>query len=254
MSRISRIRAAVCCFIALFLACPLQAEARSFTVFTNNAPPFKFLKDGKPSGMAGDLLMHLLKITGHAVARTRATTMNHFLESDYRQKDAVFLSLSQKHQQGNRFKWVGPIFTATSGIVVKRSRRIRLARISDAKTLVLSSVIDSGPERTLLGAALSEQRFLRFKRPEEAVMALVNDQADGLLLATAAAYWFLGRQGIDTSDYETALTLDPIPLYFAFHPDTPDAVIEELQKALDAMRQTDAEGMSPYLKIVSKYY
>lgn len=254
MPTVLRIRFMVCCILACLLAPALPASADSFTVFTNNVPPFKFLENGAPSGMAGDLLKHLFAATGQTIAATRSTTMHRFLTDEHQKPGTVFLALSKSHRQGHIFKWVGPIFKAASGIVIKRSRHIRLARIADARGLVLASVIGSAPEEMLMGTAFAADQFLRFKSPQEAIRALVEDRADGLLLATAPAYHLMTRAGIDTDDYETALTLDAIPLHFAFHPDTPDAVIERLQAALDAMKQSDGTGMSPYLKIVSKYH
>jgi polar amino acid transport system substrate-binding protein len=243
-----------CCTTAFLFALPHLAAAQSFTVITNSVPPFKFLKNGKPSGMAGDLLTYLFRITGHSVAQSRSIPMAQFLHGGYKEPGSVFLSLSKGHQQNHGFKFVGPIFTAKSGIIVKKSSQFRLARIHDAKAMILASVINSAPEKGLMGTALEEKHFLRFTTPQEAIKALVTDKADGLLLATAAAYHLMAREGIDTNLFETALTLDSIPLYFAFHADTPDHVIEQLQATLDEMKQPDETGMSPYLKIISAYY
>jgi len=243
-----------CCILACLLTIPLPASSQSFTVVTNTVPPFKFLKDGRPSGMAGDLLTYLFRATGYSIAQTRVTSMAQFLDKGYTEPGTVFLSLSKSHQRGHGFKWVGPIIMAKSGIIVKKSRHLRLARIHDAQQLTLASVIGSAPENALMGTALGKERFLRFPSPQEAIRALVDDKADGLLLSTAVGYHLMAREGIDTDRFETALTLEPIPLYLAFHSSTPDRVIDRLQTALDAMKQPDETGMSPYLKIISAYY
>ena len=244
----------VCCILVCLFTTPLPATAQSFTVLTNSVPPFKFLKEGDPSGIAGDLLTYLFRATGHSVAKTRIVSMTQFLEQGYTEPDTVFLSLSKRHQQGHSFKWVGPITAAKSGIIVKKSRHLRLARIRDARQLTLASVIGSAPEKMLMGTALKEKQFLRFPTPDGAIQALADDKADGLLLATSAAYHLMARKGLDPARFETALTLDSIPLYFAFHTATPDRVIDQLQTALDAMKRPDRTGMSPYLKILSAYY
>lgn len=236
------------------LAAPNPAAADSFTVITNNVPPFKFIEDGELSGMAGDLLKTLFQATGHTVGRTRIMSMSRYLAEAYREPGTVFLALSKSHERGHGLKWVGPIFTAGSGIIVKKARDLRLARIQDARGMTLASVIHSAPEDALMGKAIGEKHFLRFATPGEAVRALADDRADGLLLATAAAYRRMRLDGIDPDLYHTALTLESIPLYFAFSPQTPDSVVNELQAALERMKRPDAKGMSPYLAIVSRYY
>lgn len=237
---------------ALLFALPAQAE--SFTVFTNIIPPYKMIRDGQPSGMAGDLLVHLLANTGHTIRETRTMTHREYLSQAFDMPGAVYLALARDYQDKRPLKWVGPIFSANTGIVVKKSSGLRLERIDDATGLILASIIESSPEKMLLDKAIPRKQFLRFDTAREAIHALADGRADGLLMADAGAYSLMQAEGINPRDYRTALVLEALPLYFAFDWSTPDETIAQLQSALDAMKRPDETGMSPYLKVLSRYY
>ena len=58
----------------------------------------------------------------------------------------------------------------------------------------------------------------------------------------------LKANGFNPADYESVYVLNSKELYFAFHKDTPDSVIEKLQAALDSVK---ADG--EYEKILDRY-
>ncbi len=62
------------------------------------------------------------------------------------------------------------------------------------------------------------------------------------------AMWEIRKMGFDPNDYEVVYVLDEGQIFYAFHKDTPGALIARIQKALDALKR---EGR--YREILDRY-
>lgn len=239
-------------FSILLLAMPAWAE--TFTVYTNLAPPIKDVEDDRPTGITGDLLVELFRLSGHELEPiTKVVPLVTALEKVKKEHGTVCLGLAKNPQRSPHYKWVGPIHTIKSGIVAKKSRALSIPSLKATKGLTIATVINSAPERMLMGKGLEKRQRRRFATTKEAIQALANDKVDGLLMPIAATYRSMNKMGIPTREYETAIVLNSIKLYFAFNRETSDETIEGMQQTLDAMKQTDSSGNSAYLEIIAKY-
>lgn len=250
----TRTLSAIFCAIALLLTAPTSEAAGEFTVFTNVVPPIKYVKDDRITGITGDILAHILNKEGFGIKEpARPLPLAETIERTQSEPGSICLGLAKTPQRRPHFKWVGPAYTVNTGIIAKKSKRLSIPRLKDTKGLTLASVIDSAPENRLKGKAFEEEQLKRFPTTHEAVRALADDEVDGLLMPTSPAYAIMEELGIPADEYVTVITLDSLELYFAFHLNTSNSLIDRLQAELEAMRKTDGQGMSLYLSIISRY-
>lgn len=238
--------------LAVLIVAP--ARAAEFIAVTNNAPPLKYVRDGVIGGISGDILTELMERTGHTFTSIPTPVpLEDSLPLARRTPGYICVGLVKTPNRAPFFKWVGPYYTFATGIVVKKSRNFSIARLEDAKGMVLASVINSAPEKKYGTTVLDPKQLKRFPTTREALLALTGDAVDGLLMPTAPAYHLMVELGFEPSEYVTAITLENQELNFAFHHKTDDTVIQAFQRQLEAMKQTDETGMSPYLKIISRH-
>jgi polar amino acid transport system substrate-binding protein len=224
-------------------------------VVTNLVPPIKEVHDGKLTGITGHVLIEVMKRSGHTLnPKVKIAPISQALKIVKSASNTIYPGLARCPLREEHYKWVGPVYSIHSGIIAKKSRALNLPCLDAAKGLTIASVIDSAPEQRLLNNGIPKRQLIRFKTPREAINALVEGRADGLLMAVNPSYHMMQEDNINPTDYETVLLLDTMKLYFAFNPDTETETIEEIQQALNELKKTDDRGNSDYLNIVSHYY
>lgn len=247
-----RLSLALIGLFAVLLVSPARAE--EFTAVTNNVPPLKYVKDGVVGGISGDILAELLKRTGHTLKSiSNPMPLGDAMSMTERNSGFICVGLVKNPSRAPLFKWVGPYYTFATGIIVKKSRKISIARLAEAKGLVLATVINSASEKKYTDTLLGKNRFKRFPTTREAILALTGDSVDGLLMPTAPAYHLMAKMKVEPNDYVTAIALDNLEMYFAFNTETDDTIIKALQKEFEALKQADDTGMSLYLEILSRH-
>jgi|GEM_PF-2516350 len=241
--------------IAALIALPTLAVADEFMVVTNIVPPIKEVQNGKLTGITGNVLIEVMERSGHTLnPKVKITPISQALKIIESTSGTIYPGLALCPQREQNYKWVGPVYSIHSGIIAKKSRALNLPCLDAAKDLTIASVIDSAPEQRFLDTGIPKKQLIRFKTSREAINALVEGRADGLLMAVTPTYHMMREGNINPNDYETVLLLDTMKLYFAFNPDTDTETIQEIQQALNDLKKTDDCGNSDYLNIVSQYY
>lgn len=72
---------------------------------------------------------------------------------------------------------------------------------------------------------------------------LAAGRVDAWAYEENVAYWLLNSEGHNTDGFEVVDVLSESELYYAFHPDTPDQVVDSLQKAIDALSQKERKAI-----------
>lgn len=245
-------RLSVSCALLLALALPCRAEG--FTVFTNIAPPVKFMQDGEPSGVAGELLKAVMGRAGLRIGKTVVTTHEEGIATVMQEPGTLYLAISKMVEQKDSFKWVGPVYTTRFGLIARRSKGLALPNFAAVRKYSIGSVGGSVPHRRLLDMGIPEENFVLRPTTREIVSLLVNDKVDLLAFAVSPTFHILMYQGSDPNDYESLRDYAQADLYFAFNSATDDVVIAHLQKALDDLKRPGPDGSSEYEKIVSRFY
>lgn len=209
-------------------------ESPPLRLVTSEYAPYSYSDGGEAKGIAVERARKLLMQAG------RSTTIEVYpwaraYETATRTPNTLLFPLARVPERESLFKWVGE--AAPFDVFL-----FRAAYRSDIAPTTLE---DAGTYR--IGALLKDVKgvYLASKGiPHETIAdeelglrMLLHGRLDLLPSDSRALYHRLEKMGIPKDSVVPVLPLTEIsrPLYFAFNKDTPDALVEEFRKALNAL-------------------
>jgi polar amino acid transport system substrate-binding protein len=213
----------------------------ALTLITEDYPPFNFERNGNRQGIAVDLLMEMLELTGSKKSRAdiRVWPWARGYETALKEKDIVLFSTTRTEPRENLFKWVGPIMPSRIVLIARKKNGIRLASVEelgrsgyrigvvreDVGEKLLDKVDGVRDKVVLLNSGISVAKMLQANR------------VDLWAYDIQVAMWNLKELGYDPAEYEEVFTLAQThSYYFALSKKTDDKVVSMLQSALDQIK------------------
>jgi polar amino acid transport system substrate-binding protein len=154
-------------------------------------------------------------------------------------ENTILLSTTRIEEREKMFKWVGPIFQNTSGLIAKKARGLKIGGVEDIRKYKVGTVIEDVGEQYLqklgIGQEVMDQTNSILSNVKKLDVGRIDMIANGWrgFIADAKSL------GIDPDLYEMVYVLNKADLDYAFHTATQDWIIEELQKTMDELK---AEG------------
>lgn len=210
-------------------------------LLTENFPPFNmasngknFARDANIQGLSADIVREMFKRAGIDYSLTLRFPWDRIYQQTLSKPNHGLFSTSLSEARKPLFKWVGPIAQYQSVLVGRKGSSPQLANLEQAKAYRIGAYQSAAVSQHLERLGFTPQNALR---DQENIRKLQRGQID--LWATSDPVWrfYAREQGVD--DLQTLLSFETSQLYLALNKDTPDEVIERLQKALDELR---AEG------------
>lgn len=228
--------------------------AQPLRIMTEDIAPFSFLENGVPRGISVDLLGYMLA----EMKRSETTADIRFLpwaraysEAQARPGSLLF-SVSRTPARENLFKWVGPIYTVQLGLLAKKSAGLSLRGIEDLRDRRVVTIRDSGAEQLLIAQGADPKKLQRVTGLSNILPMLLNNHADAVAFNIPTLQYNLKAMGQDLRQFEVVWVLDEVQFYYAFHPQTDEALIRRFQQALAAANVRKG-GTSPLERIVKAY-
>lgn len=233
---------AVCCLIGT----ASFAAAGTFSIMTEEYPPFNYTEDGKLTGLSADVMAELLKRIGHPDA-IEVLPWSRAYNLIQNKDGKILFSMTRTEQRETLFKWVGPVASNQWVFFAKKGSGIKISSLDDARNVKkIGTYKDDAAE-----LYLKEKGFTNI---ESVIDDLSNVKK---LKAGRIDLWIVGHlQGLykaktvvgDASAFEKVFDVKDTQLYIAFSKGTPDDVIAKWQAELDKMK---ADGT--YDAILKKY-
>lgn len=213
----------------------------SMVLLTENFPPYNMAINGKNfaqedniDGIAVDIVREMFKRAGIQYSMTLRFPWERIYNLALEKPDYGVFSTARLPERENAFKWVGPIGPDDWVLLARADSGITLDKLDDAKRYKVGAY-----KGDAMADYLKEHGF----DPE---LALRDQENAGKLQAGEIDLWasgdpagrYLAKQ-VGVSGLKTVLRFNSGQLYLALNKDTPDEVVQKLQKALDQMR---AEG------------
>jgi len=242
--------------IVIFLPGWLYAQSvPSVLVMTEDLPPFNFMDNGKIVGISTEVVRHIFQDT-KVLMRYGDIQMypwaRAYHEVKHQPQTALF-SMARTPEREDSFRWVGPLLNVTIGVVAKKDHHVDIHSIDDFKRYRIGTVRDSAPEQLLIKAGVPPERLERLALPEQNIRKLAANRIDLFAFSVQTIQYKMIKLGIDPEEYETVYLLKTPSLYLALNKETPDELVEKLQKSLDEMKTPDNNGVVLFDQIVSKY-
>lgn len=225
----------------------------ALTLITEDYPPFNFEKNGRRQGIAVDLLMEMLELSGSRKSREdiRLWPWARGYETALKEKDIVLFSTTRTEPRENLFKWVGPIMPSRIVLIAKKKNGVTLAGVEELGR--------SGYRIGVVREDVGEKLLDKVDRVRDKVVLLNSGISVAKMLQAGrvdmwaydiqVALWNLKELGYDPAEYEEVLTLaETHSYYFALSKKTDDKVVSTLQSALD---QIKSKGR--FNEIVARY-
>lgn len=229
---------------ALLLASTISSAA-NFKIMTEDYPPYNYMKEGKITGLATEVVQEIAKKIGHP-ADIELLPWARGYGLIQQQEGMILYSMTRTEAREKLFKWVGPIASNKWVLFAKKGSGITVATLADAKKVEkIGTYKDDAAEMFLKAEGFAN------------LDSVVDDMQNvPKLIAGRINLWIVGElQGIYKAkekgvndQIEKILDVQDTQLYIAFSKNTADSDIAQWQKALDDMR---ADGS--YAAIVKKY-
>ena len=138
-------------------------------------------------------------------------------------------------QRESLFKWAGPIVDFADVCLVKK-KNITIENPEDLKKYIICAVRDSSPHQALLALGCSEDRLELSNSVQNALNKMEYGRADIFIGDKRTTFYTMEQMGLDLDLYKVCYTFNKVYGYFAFNSQTPDSVVESLQRGIDAIR------------------
>ena len=239
----------LCAFTTLTWANPID----DITFITENYPPYNFKDKENVKGIAPDILVLLFEKVGSKKTRKNIKVLPWARGYRYVQEveNTALFSTVRTQKRENLFKWVGPIATSTNSLIALKKNNIKIESINDLNEYKIGVVRDDIGEQLLLQLGI-KPRQIESTGGVDAIYKLIKmlnrNRFDIWSYEQSVAQWELKKNDYALNKYEVIYKLKTSELYFAFHKNTPEEVINQLQNALDELKK---EGK--YQLILDKY-
>jgi polar amino acid transport system substrate-binding protein len=123
-------------------------------------------------------------------------------------------------------------------LLAKKSLALHIDSPADLQRLRIDRIRDDVREQLVRGLGVQYSQLNLAAHADAMVQQLQTGRTDLRATYAPLAYWFDRNAGFDPDDFENLYTLQEGQLWYAFNPQLSDAPVAQLQKALDAVRQT----------------
>lgn len=214
-------------------------QAQIFKVYTEQLPPYNFLENGKVVGSSTELLKELLEKTGHKVYKDTIELVpwSRGYHEAQNTENTIVYSVARTLERENLFKWVGPIDKLTVGLVAKKSLMAQNLTPECLANYTIGVMHDTAAESMLLNLGVKINDLERFSNTRSQLKKLYDGRIDMVAFGVEGLYCMIKDEGFNPLDYETVYVLKEADLYFAFHKNTDDALIAQLNKMLKNIKK-----------------
>lgn len=229
------------CWAVLLLGSPLALKADEPLSFITEAyPPYNFSDDNILRGIAVDLLVIASQDTAQPVQRGQIRLMP--WARGYRTvlstPNTVLFATTRTTERERLFKWAGPIAATRVVLLARKVDKIRIQSSADLQRYRIGVIHEDIGEQSLLALGVAKQQLQISANADALSRQLHAGRIDLWAYEENVARWFLRNANLDQDDFESVYLLQQGELWYAFNPQVSDEKIQQLQKALDKLRNT----------------
>lgn len=209
-------------------------RAGPLRLLSEEFPPVNFTSDGRPSGLAVELVQALLQRLGDNLPIEFMPWARAYREAQGPQPVALFAA-ARIPERESRFQWVGPIVSFYSSFYARAGAE-RLRRFDDARRATDVLVVrDWYTAQQLASEGFRNLRYVA--DPVQGLRMLLAGRAPLFAAERISMPATLASAGIEPALLEEVYTFASSDGYIAFSPGTPRRTVAAWQRELDAMKR-----------------
>ncbi|MCJ8168390.1 substrate-binding periplasmic protein [Atopomonas sediminilitoris] len=213
-------------------------EHYKVVLLTENFPPFNmamndknFARDDAIDGISADIVREMFRRAQINYVLTLRFPWDRIYRLTLDKPGYGLFSTTRTEEREGQFKWVGPLGQTSWVLMKSADSPIEVTSLEEAAKLRIGAYKNDAVSQYLESQNVPVINALR---DQENVKKLAKGQID-LWAATDPVGRYLAKQE-GVSGLRTVLTFKQAEVYLAMNRDTPDEVVQRLQKALDEMR------------------
>ena len=213
------------------------------TIYTEDSPPGNYEKNGRPEGMAVEIVREILRRLGQRT-EIEIVPWARGYDMALSQPNVALFSTTRLPQRENLFKWVGPLYTQTWGFYAKKGSGMEIDSIEEAKHVSgIGTYLNDAKELFL--KKLGFKNLVSTNRNISNIRHVLDNRIDLWVSSDFNMPYLARKAGVDPDRLELVYPFRTVENYIAFSKGTPDAVVDRWQKTLDRIK---ADGTYQKLK------
>ena len=229
-------------FVALIMMCgSAHAELPQdykVVLLTENFPPFNmavddknFARDDGIDGIAADIVREMFKRAGINYTLTLRFPWDRLYRLTLDKPNYGLFSTTYTEERKPLFKWVGPLAKTGWVLLAAPGSDIKVSSLQDAAKYRVGAYKNDAVSQHLESKKLQPINSLR---DQENVAKLMSGKIDLWATTDPVGRYIAKQEG--ASGLQVVLRFNSAELFLALNKETPDEVVERLQKALDELR------------------
>lgn len=233
-------------FLLLILSFPalcissFHLQAIELRIFTEEMPPYNYLdeKTNQASGFSVEIVKALMTRSGLTIAEgaIKIYPWARAYKIVQEDKNVMLFTMTRSEPREQMFKWVGPVASRTIWLwKLKERKDIVVTSLSEAKQYKVGGVYEFASTKYLQELGFEVHRVNLIKQNWEKLFKHRIDQVSALELEAAHHMHKLGKSFLQL---ERLIKIDDrYDYYLALNKKTDDYIVDQLQGALDSMKQ-----------------
>jgi polar amino acid transport system substrate-binding protein len=214
--------------------CAGTCKTANLQLVTENYPPITFIKDGKVTGFATEVVQEILKRQNHPDT-IRMMAWDDAYNLALKQKDVVLFSTTRTEKREKLFKWIGPIGSYHDVLYAKKGSSLVISSLEEAKKVRRIGVVDGWFSTEFL-AGLGFKNLESTKQPMDNARKLIEGKVDLCAFTDMTAPEILKEAGSSMDAIVPAYVIKTYEFYIAISKDTSDEIVNRWRRSFDEMK------------------
>jgi len=229
-------------FGLVFSACAAHAElpyGYKVVLLTENFPPFNmsvddknFARDDGIDGISAEIVRAMFKRAKIDYSLSLRFPWDRLYRLTLDKPNYGLFSTTYTPERQPLFKWVGPLAKTGWVLLAAPGNTLSVASLEEAGQYKVGAYKNDAVSQHLESQGLTPVNALR---DQENVKKLISGKIDLWATTDPVGRYLAKQEGV--SGLTTVLRFNEAELYLALNKDTPDEVVQRLQKALDELRR-----------------
>lgn len=210
-------------------------------LLTENFPPFNmavddknFARDEGIDGISADVVREMFKRAGIGYTLSLRFPWDRLYKLTLEKPNYGLFSTTMTPERKPLFKWVGPLAQTGWVLLAAPGSTLKVSSLKEAGKFTIGAYKNDAVSQHLESQGMKPINALR---DQENVKKLTGGQIELWATTDPVGRYLAKQEGV--GNLTTALRFSEAELYLALNKDTPDEVVQRLQKALDELK---AEG------------
>ena len=226
--------------LQLLLYRPAAVSAAPLAILTEEFPPYNYTEDDRLRGISTDILRLMLAQAGMDVPAQSFQVLpwSRAYQDALSHPGALLFSVTRTQEREGLFKWIGPIAPNRNVLLARKDRRLDISDFQQAQDLRVGAIRDDAGEQLLVARGYPPKWIDLTSDARSNMLKLESGRIDLFAYPETVFKWMVAQSGKNVDDYETVFVLHEGHVYFAVNKNTPDEIVEKLQKSLDALKES----------------